>query len=89
MRLNRILAFVWGWLLIIVCVVGSVNTMALNEDFYIQRYEKMNLAKSLHVSQDDLNKSIELLLDYIRDDTDSLEDTITINGYTQNTFIWL
>ncbi len=86
LRLNRILAFVWGWLLIIVCVVGSVNTMALNEDFYIQRYEKMNLAKSLHVSQDDLNKSIELLLDYIRDDTDSLEDTITINGYTQNTF---
>ena len=69
MRLNRILAFVWGWLLIVVFVVGSVHTMALNEDFYIQRYEKMNLDKSLHVSQDDLNKSIELLLDYIREDT--------------------
>lgn len=86
MRLNRILAFLWGWFLILVFVIGSVCTTALNEDFYIQQYEKMNLADSLHVSQEDLNKSIILLLDYIRDDTDSLEDTITIQGHQQATF---
>ena len=69
MRWNRALAFVWGWLLLIVCVVGSIHAVALNEDFYITRYESMDLSQQLHVSSDDLNNSIRLLLDYIRDDT--------------------
>lgn len=60
--------------------------MALNKDFYTSRYEKMNLAESLHVSKEDLNQSIGLLLEYIRDDTDSLDQTITIQGQKKETF---
>lgn len=86
LRWNRALAFVWGWLLLIVCVSGSIHAVALNEDFYITRYESMDLSQQLHVSSDDLNNSIRLLLDYIRDDTDSLEATITIDGHEQETF---
>ena len=86
MRWNSILAFVWGWLFLIVCVVGSIHSVALNENFYIARYESMDLAQQLHVSSDDLNSSIRLLLDYIRDDTDSLESSITVSGQKQETF---
>lgn len=86
MRLNKVLSFVWGWMLIIVCVVGSVRTMALNPDFYIQRYEKMEMASSLEVSDQDLSKSITRLLDYIKGEADDLSVTITVQGQKKEAF---
>lgn len=54
--MRRVLSFLFGWCFIIVCVVFSIKSTALNPDFYIPKYEEMELASDIGVSKKDLNK---------------------------------
>ena len=65
--MRRVLSFIFGWCFIIVCVVFSIKSTALNPDFYIPKYEEMDLASDIGVSKKDLNQSIRLLLEYLDD----------------------
>ena len=56
--MRRVLSFIFGWCFIIVCVVFSIKSTALNPDFYIPKYEEMDLASDIGVSKKDLNQSI-------------------------------
>lgn len=80
------LAFLFGWCLIIVCVVVSIQTWALSSNFYIQKYEQMNLAQQLEVSSKDLNKSITVLLDYLEDKRQDIQVTIQKDKEKQEAF---
>ena len=62
--MRRVLSFIFGWCFIIVCVVFSIKSTALNPDFYIPKYEEMDLASDIGVSKKDLNQSIRLLLEH-------------------------
>lgn len=84
--MKKVLSYVFGWCLIIVCVVFSIKMTALNPNFYIPRYEKMNLAQDIGVSQKDLNKSIRLLLDYLEDKREDINGKMTWYGVEQSTF---
>ena len=84
--MKRILSFLFGWCFIIVCVVFSVKSTALNPNFYIPKYEEMHLAQDIGVSKKDLNQSIRLLLDYLDDKRDDIKGTITWYGNHQETF---
>lgn len=84
--MKSILSYIWGWLFIIVAVVFSVQTTALDPSFYTTRYEKMNLAEELHISSEDLNSGITLLLDYLEGKEESLEREVVINGKKQPIF---
>lgn len=84
--MKSVFAYIWGWLLIIVAVVFSVKTTALNPSFYTTRYEKMNFAETLHISSEDLNSGMTLLLDYLEGKEDSLEKTVVINGESRPLF---
>ena len=59
--MRRVLSFIFGWCFIIVCVVFSIKSTALNPDFYIPKYEEMNLASERRVSKKHVNQSILLL----------------------------
>lgn len=80
------LAFLFGWCLIIVCVVASIQTWALSSRFYIQKYEQIDLAQQLDVTSEDLNKSITVLLDYLEDKREDINETIEKNGKKQEAF---
>lgn len=84
--MNKILSYIWGWCFIIVCVVFSIKITAINPDFYIPKYESMNLANEIGVSSADLNKSINILLDYLADNRDNIDSKITWYGNKQAMF---
>lgn len=84
--MKKVLSYVFGWSLIIVCVVFSIKMTALNPNFYIPKYEDMHLASDIGVSQKDLNKSIRLLLDYLEDKRDDINGKITWYGVEQSMF---
>ena len=84
--MKRVLSFIFGWCFIIVCVVFSIKSTALNPNFYIPKYEEMNLAHDIGVSKKDLNQSIRLLLDYLDDKREDIKGTITWYGHLQETF---
>lgn len=84
--MRRVLSFLFGWCFIIVCVVFSIKSTALNPDFYIPKYEEMELASDIGVSKKDLNQSIRLLLDYLDAKRDDIKGHITWYGVSQETF---
>lgn len=84
--MRRVLSFLFGWCFIIICVVFSIKSTALNPDFYIPKYEEMELASDIGVSKKDLNQSIRLLLDYLDDKRDDIKGHITWHGVSQETF---
>ena len=84
--MRRVLSFLFGWCFIIVCVVFSIKSIALNPNFYIPKYEEMELASDIGVSKKDLNQSIRLLLDYLDDKRDDIKGHITLYGVSQETF---
>ena len=84
--MRRVLSFLFGWCFIIVCVVFSIKSTALNPNFYIPKYEEMELASDIGVSKKDLNQSIRLLLDYLDDKRDDIKGHITWYGVSQETF---
>ena len=67
MRLNKksLLSFLFGWCVIVSALMFSIKAWALNPNFYISLYDRMDLAEDLSVSKADLNASITLLLDYL------------------------
>ena len=84
--MRRILSFLFGWCFIIICVVFSIKSTALNPNFYIPKYEEMELASDIGVSKKDLNQSIRLLLDYLNDKRNDIKGHITWYGVSQETF---
>ncbi len=84
--MNKILSYIWGWCFIIICVVFSIKITAINPDFYVPKYESMNLADEIGVSSSDLNKSINILLDYLADSRDNIDSKITWYGNKQAMF---
>lgn len=84
--MRRVLSFLFGWCFIIICVVFSIKSTALNPDFYIPKYEEMELASDIGVSKKDLNQSIRLLLDYLDAKRDDIKGHITWHGVSQETF---
>ena len=84
--MRRVLSFMFGWCFIIVCVVFSIKSTALNPNFYIPKYEEMELASDIGVSKKDLNQSIRLLLNYLDDKRNDIKGHITWYGVSQETF---
>lgn len=84
--MKSFLSFIWGLMFIVCAAVFSIHSMALDPAFYTTRYEQMELANELNVSNQDLDASIEVLLDYIKDDRQDMDITITRNGQTVQAF---
>ncbi|CRH85589.1 Predicted membrane protein [Chlamydia trachomatis] len=64
----------------------SIKAWALNPNFYISLYDRMDLAEDLSVSKADLNASITLLLDYLDGKASSIDRTMKIAGKEQAVF---
>lgn len=64
----------------------SIKAWALNPNFYISLYDRMDLAEDLSVSEADLNASITLLLDYLDGKASSIDRTMKIAGKEQAVF---
>ena len=84
--MKKVCSVLFGLCVIWILLVASIRLWALNSNFYIRPYDQMNLAQQLNVSNQDLNRSIETLLDYLDNRTDSISVTITQNDVKKEAF---
>lgn len=72
--------------LIIAAMYTIVRGVGLNTGFYNNEYAELDTAADLGMSHDDLMKSTETLIEYIKGNRDNMDVTATINGVQREVF---
>lgn len=72
--------------IILILFVTSIDLNCFNVNFYAQQYQQLNTASRLYLSEDDLMKATNVLLDYLRTESDSCDVMITQYGEVQEAF---
>lgn len=85
-RLPRICAYVASIGLILVLLVTSIDVNCFNKGFFESEYTTMETAKSLHMSNEDLMKATNALLDYLQDDRDNIDVDIEVYEMERKAF---
>ncbi len=78
--MTKLIRFVFGWCVILALLLGCVRIDAFSTSFYEQFYKESNLASQIGVSEGDLNKSMDMMLDYVLGKRENLDDTIIRYG---------
>ena len=86
MRLNKILSLQFGFFLIIGLLLASVQSVVFSHDFYTELYARIRLAQRENISEEDLENSLFMMVDYVQSERDDLDGTITWHGQKQETF---
>ena len=73
-------------MLIIAMLVVSIEMFALNSNFYKKEYKKLDTAQSIGISEEDLERVTDVLIDYTGDRAPSLDVTAEIAGVEQQVF---
>ncbi|MBB5182944.1 TIGR01906 family membrane protein [Catenisphaera adipataccumulans] len=84
--MKKLISFLFGWSIILVILIGSIRFWALRPSFYETLYKQNHLAEQLDVSEQDLNRCIEVLLAYLEDERQDIHCTITKDGRSQEAF---
>ena len=72
--------------LVIVLFLTSIELVAFDLAFYKREYEKLNIAQSTGMSDEELIRVTEELLNYLRDERDDLVITAVIDGESRPVF---
>ncbi len=73
-------------LLIVGLLIASIEMFAINAGFFQSEYAKLETAHSIGISEDDLTKVTQKLLDYTTDADDNLDIQAEIQGQLQEVF---
>lgn len=85
-RLTSVLAYVAAISAIIILLVTSIDINCFNKDFYASEYKSLNTAETLGMTDQDLNKATNTLLDYLQDKRNNIDVQISIKGNETNAF---
>lgn len=66
--------------------LSCVNYWSFNKSFYKNEYKKLNVAEYIGISEEDLNKTTDVLLGYIKGENKTLDIECRINGITRQVF---
>ena len=80
------LAFAFGLCLAISCIAASVGLTVFDKGFYTDTYAKLNLAEAENITQEDLENSIFMMIDYVAGTRDNLDGQVVWKGKKQETF---
>ena len=83
---NKYLSIICTLSLIIFTFLSCINYWSFNKYFYKDEYKKLGVAEYIGISEDDLNKTTDILLGYIKGKNDSLDIECKINGMTREVF---
>ncbi|TGY66692.1 TIGR01906 family membrane protein [Dubosiella muris] len=78
----KALRFLFGWCVLVSVVLGSVRLQAFDRSFYEAYYEKTRLASQIGVSEADLTKSMQVMLDFVQGKRADLNERIVREGRT-------
>ncbi|NJP39535.1 TIGR01906 family membrane protein [Oscillospiraceae bacterium HV4-5-C5C] len=72
-----VFSFIWGLCVVIFIVTSSVDFFCFFRPFYRYVYQRLNTAATVGLSEADLTRGTDILLDYLKDRTDSLDLEVT------------
>lgn len=78
--MKTVLSNVFGWGIILFSLFFAIQTCAFNRDDYYAFYKSHEMDSQLNVSLEDINASMDLMLDYLEDKREDLNGTITKNN---------
>ena len=79
-------SLIFGLSIIVAMILSSVQAVVFNHSFYTSLYAKLNLAQVENISQEDLEESIFMMVDYVEGKRDDLNGEITWRSKKQPTF---
>ena len=71
---------------ILILLVSCIDWVCFDRSFYEREYTNLNSAASLHMSQADLMRATDTLLDYLQDERDDIQVTITLYELPKEAF---
>ena len=83
---NKYLSILCALSLIAFTFLSCVNYWSFNKAFYKNEYKKLGVAEYIGISEEDLNKTTDILFSYIKGENDSLDIECKINGMTRAVF---
>lgn len=83
---NKYLSIICTLSLITFTFLSCVNYWSFNKNFYNNEYKKLGVAEYIGISEEDLNKTTDVLLGYIKGENKTLDIECRINGIIRPVF---
>ena len=83
---NKHLSILCTLSLITFTFLSCINYWSFNKSFYKDEYKKLGVAEYIGISEDDLDKTTDVLLGYIKGENKTLDIECRINGITRPVF---
>ena len=77
-KLTTLAAYTAAVCTIVILLVTSININCFDKDFYKTEYASLETAQSLGMTEKDLNKATDALLDYLQDRRDNINVTVAV-----------
>ena len=78
--MNKFLCGLTAVLLLLSLMFCCIDVICFDKDFYASEYSRLNTADYVDVDYETLNEATFNLLDYLKDDRESLDMTVNIDG---------
>lgn len=73
-------------LFILVSIITTIDLCCFEKDFYSIEYKKSNTANRIGVSEEDLDKLTDVVLDYLKDKNKTMDIQLVVKGKKQEVF---
>lgn len=83
---SKILSTLGGICILVSILLGIIFACCFNHSFYSYEYQKNNQAEVIGMSDEDLMKATDTLLDYLEDKRDDIVVEAQVNDYTREVF---
>lgn len=80
MKLRKRLYLLAVSLFVVVLLITSVELLSFRTSFYDKMYRKLEVANTIGISDIDLHRATEVLLDYTKGKTDTLDFEVEVDG---------
>lgn len=83
---NKVICLISTLCLIVCAFLSCVDYWCFSNSFYKNEYTKLDTANEIGMSQDDLDKTTDVLLGYLKDKYSSLDTIAKVEGFTREVF---
>ena len=83
---NKVVCLISTFCLIICAFLSCIDYWCFSSSFYKNEYTKLDTANQIGMSQDDLDKTSDVLLGYLKDKYSSLDTKAKVEGVTREVF---
>lgn len=83
---NKVIGLICCLSLLLGTIISIIDFWCFNDAFYKNEYTNLNTAESIGMSQEDLDKTTDVLLNYLKDRNNTLDIQVKIKGQLREVF---